>query len=269
VAVALFQACHHGEVDRGGLQARADLNLTTTWREMGAAAGGTSGGGVDCPFLASGVPVAPFNAVFALSPVADPDECIETAQHFMAEIGVPFFLWIGPGVNEPLAEAARAAGFTDAGGPPAMLMTPLNPVPGAPDDLRIDRVDDPERLDEFRFVMSAGFGLPLEVVEQLVPEAALHGSGLAYFLGSVAGGPVACSTVSVADGTAGIYNVASVETSRGRGFGTALTWAAVGHGADMGCDLAILQSSQMGASVYSSMGFAEIGRYLQLVSPAS
>jgi len=262
-----FYACHDGGVDREGLQARADLNLVATWRKMGTAAGGVSGGGVDCPFLASGVPAAPFNAVFALSPVADPVECIESSQRFMAEIGVPFFLWIGPGVNEALAEAARSAGFTDAAEPLAMVMTLLNPLPGPPDDLRIERVDDPGKLDEFRFVMSAGYGLPLKFVERLVPDAALHCNGLAYFLGSVAEGPVACATVSVADGTAGIYNVASVETHRGRGFGTAVTSAAIGHGADLGCDLAVLQSSQMGVPVYSNMGFAEVGRYLQLASP--
>ena len=92
-------AWHHGVMDRRELQTRADLNLVAAWREMGAAAGGVAGGTVDCPFLASGVPAAPFNAVFALSPVADPDDCVASSQGFMAEIGVPFLLWLVPGVN--------------------------------------------------------------------------------------------------------------------------------------------------------------------------
>ncbi len=254
-------------MDRRELQTRADLNLVAAWREMGAAAGGVSGGTVDCPFLASGVPAAPFNAVFALSPVVDPDDCVASSQGFMAEIGVPFLLWLVPGVNQPLAAAARSAGFTDAGEQPVMAMTPLNSLPGPPDDLRIERVDDPARLDDFRFVMSAGYNLPSEFVDRLVPEAALHGNELAYFIGSVAEGPVACATLSVANSTAGIYNVATLDTHRGRGFGTAVTSAAISRGADLGCDLAILQSSPMGASVYLNMGFSEIGKYLKLASP--
>jgi GNAT superfamily N-acetyltransferase len=87
------------------------------------------------------------------------------------------------------------------------------------------------------------------------------------FVGRVDGEPVSCSLLSVTGETAGVYNVATPERFRGRGFGEALTWAAIDEGARRGCAAAILQSSEAGYPIYSRMGFVEIGRYVQLEGP--
>jgi predicted acetyltransferase len=71
----------------------------------------------------------------------------------------------------------------------------------------------------------------------------------------------------VTGATAGVYNVATPQRFRARGYGEALTWAAIDEGATRDCRVAILQSSDAGYPIYKRMGFVEIGRYLQLEGP--
>ena len=88
-------------------------------------------------------------------------------------------------------------------------------------------------------------------------------------IGRVDGQPVATALLAQTDETAGIYNVATLAEYRGRGFGEAATWAAVGEGARRGCTHSVLQSSDLGYPVYSRMGFVDVGRYVQLEGPPS
>ena len=52
-----------------------------------------------------------------------------------------------------------------------------------------------------------------------------------------------------------IFNVATRPSHRRRGIGEAMTWCAVNHGIDAGCDLAFLQASPDGLPLYERMGF--------------
>jgi predicted acetyltransferase len=79
--------------------------------------------------------------------------------------------------------------------------------------------------------------------------------------------PVSCAMVVVTGATAGIYNVATPPEHRRRGYGAAVTWAAIEEGRRSGCDHAALQASELGAPVYRSMGFVDVGRYVQLEGP--
>ena len=73
--------------------------------------------------------------------------------------------------------------------------------------------------------------------------------------------------VSVTGTTAGVYNVATPVEHQRRGYGRALTRAAVDEGMQRGCDHAILQSSPAGQPVYEAMGFTHLGYYVQLEGP--
>jgi ribosomal protein S18 acetylase RimI-like enzyme len=58
---------------------------------------------------------------------------------------------------------------------------------------------------------------------------------------------------------AGIYAVATDEPMRGRGYGRALTLAAMHAGREMGLDTAVLMASELGQPVYRRIGFREVG----------
>ena len=72
----------------------------------------------------------------------------------------------------------------------------------------------------------------------------------------------------IIDGTTGIFSVATPEEHRGRGYGAAITAQAVRDGFHAGADLAGLQSSPMGESVYRRLGFREVERYTLFAPPA-
>jgi hypothetical protein len=52
---------------------------------------------------------------------------------------------------------------------------------------------------------------------------------------------------------------------RRRGYGEALTWAAVAGGQRAGCTIASLQASALGKPVYARMGFSDVLGYEHLL----
>ena len=91
---------------------------------------------------------------------------------------------------------------------------------------------------------------------------------MACFVGRVGGEPVCTSLLFTSGRIAGIYWVGTVPEHRGRGFGAAVTWAAVEAGRQRGCVLASLQASEAGRRVYEGMGFETPLHYLHF-SPAA
>lgn len=82
-----------------------------------------------------------------------------------------------------------------------------------------------------------------------------------HFVGRLRdGSPVAGATLCTAGQAAGIYAVAVAENARRRGFGRAVSLAALQAGADAGLRFGVLQSSQMGFSVYRSIGLTLVCR---------
>jgi GNAT superfamily N-acetyltransferase len=82
-----------------------------------------------------------------------------------------------------------------------------------------------------------------------------HGLPLYHLLGRLHGAPVATATVLLAGGIAGIYDVSTVPDARRRGIGTAMTMAALQAARVRGYEIAFLQPSEMGRSVYERLGF--------------
>lgn len=62
----------------------------------------------------------------------------------------------------------------------------------------------------------------------------------------------------------GVYNVSVAELFRRRGFGEAVTWAAVAAGLDRGATDAWLGSTAMAYSLYQRMGFSQQYEYVVL-----
>jgi ribosomal protein S18 acetylase RimI-like enzyme len=69
-------------------------------------------------------------------------------------------------------------------------------------------------------------------------------------------------------GDCGIYNVGTVEHARRRGLGTALTALLLHDARARGCQTASLQATPMAERVYASVGFRDLGRFLEYVPPA-
>jgi GNAT superfamily N-acetyltransferase len=77
------------------------------------------------------------------------------------------------------------------------------------------------------------------------------------------GASVAAAMAFDHDSDCGIYNVGTLEPYRRNGLGTALTALMLRDAAARGCITASVQATPMAEGVYASVGFRDLGRYLE------
>jgi hypothetical protein len=217
--------------------------------------------------VAAGVPAASLNILFVTRPLADPARGISGGIAFFDELGVPFELHIREGVDPAAEGEAVERGLLYTRNAPGMAMQ-VGSVPGRPHGTRIERVGA-ERLGDFQRVMADGFGMPVEIAAAIIRGSTLEADGVECYLGSVDGTAVATSTLVRTGRTAGVYNVATIESHRRRGLGEAMTWHAVREGMHAGCDVSILQASEMGRPIYERMGYRHVAPYRVYQRPGS
>jgi GNAT superfamily N-acetyltransferase len=249
------------------LATAADANLASTWGLLGRSMGADVVDDGVARFVATGIPLTFFNGAYLRSPTGDPERLVAEAIRFFAERNLPWLLWVRDGVSPELLTAGRSAGLRDAGGPPAMGLASIPDIPTPPAGLRIEIATTTDALLDHASVLRDGFGLPQEIVDRLIRPALLDLADAAVLVGRVDDEPVSCSLLAVSGATAGVYNVATPERFRGKGYGEAMTWAAVAEGARRGCSQAALQASESGYAIYRRMGFIDLGSYVQLEGP--
>lgn len=136
--------------------------------------------------------------------------------------------------------------------------------------LTIKPVEDIETLREWAHPFAITFGFPDSTVDTFCDLFASLGLGqhlpLHHYVGCLKGNPVACSSMFLGAGVAGIYNVATVLDKRGQGIGAALTREPLCKARKMGYRIGILHSSQMGFSMYRRIGFGEYCKIRTYVS---
>ena len=243
--------------------AAADRNMQSYWEAVAALGPAPSHAVLaGAAMSASGLPAGLFNPAFVLEAPDDADATVTAVRDHYAALGLPFVLYFRDETAPGLADACAAAGLVEHYQPPLMVMDPIVTAPDVPPGVEVATVDV-LGMDECVAVLSDAFEMPREMGVLALPAAILENPGFTAFLARVDGAPAATAAVFVSDGLAGIYNVATLPASQGRGLGAAVTWAAVQAGAEAGCTRSILQASGAGAPVYERMGFATPDRYRQ------
>lgn len=190
------------------------------------------------------------NNVTLLRPDADPAAAVRRADEVFGSRR--YLLWsVWPLDLGPL-------GFVE-GRSPAMVCD-TSPPPLLPSDLEILEVQDGPTAAVFCETLTSGFGYDERglSLSGLVTADVVGDDRLRFWLGSVTGRAVAASWTAVSDGYTGVYGVATIPTMRRRGYGEALTRAAMNTAAHLP---AALQSSQAGRPLYLKMGFREIAQF--------
>ncbi|MHC4434723.1 MAG: GNAT family N-acetyltransferase [Planctomycetota bacterium] len=173
---------------------------------------------------------------------------------------VPILWWVGPATRPAnLGEYLEAYGFTRLGDGPGMAvdLLALNEGLPAPPGLTVEQVADVETLEQWCHCFEWPDFVEDAWLDLLTSIGLGAQSPLRYYLGRLKGEPVAASLLFLGTHVAGIYNVATLPEARRQGIGTATTIAPLREARALGYRVGILQSSEMGFSVYRKIGFRE------------
>jgi N-acetylglutamate synthase len=248
------------------LAADSDINLWAMWRHFGRRAGNVEEDD-DIVIVTTGSPLATFNPAFVRRVPPDAKSLVRRA----IDREDPVVITVNPAVEgvDRLVAAALSTGLVANGRLPGMVLTDLQERGTAPPglDVRLG-ADDAATWERYFDVLCASFDVPPEAVARLLDPSIYRIATIAAIVGAVDGQIVTTSMAFLTGDVVGVYNVATLPDWRGKGFGRAMTWAAVVWGRERGARVAVLQASEMGYPVYERMGFREVVPYVQLVAPA-
>jgi GNAT superfamily N-acetyltransferase len=229
----------------------------------------------ECVVSDSGLPTDTFNTVLVrtVSTAVRQGSLRSALDHFRSR-SLPYAVWVGPGAGSGDSDLGALAGLglREAEQEPglALDLSRWEPEPGrprGPEPFEVRLVTDRNGLDDFARVLASGVepGSPdVQVIEFfrraggafLAPDAPTT-----LLVGYCGNTPVGTCELFMADGTAGLYNVATLPSYQRRGIATAILGAALAEAVRQGCDLAGLQASSEGLPVYHRMGFRECGLF--------
>jgi GNAT superfamily N-acetyltransferase len=208
----------------------------------------------------------PFGSLALFARSATPDDIARDAAPLRNDGFPSAIAFLDDGTPDQVA-AATDLGFAHAESMPLMSVMPDDLAPTALPEGYACREVSVDEADAWARAVSDGYGLPFAVGSLFgVDRAAAKAPGSArYYAVEHDGRMVATSLVFLHDGLAGIYGVATLPEHRGKGLGAHLTAEPLRIAWDLGYTTGLLQASEMGAPVYTRIGFRTHGHMELLI----
>jgi ribosomal protein S18 acetylase RimI-like enzyme len=184
------------------------------------------------------------------------------------EAGLPCGIQLEPALHTAVEAEATAAGFTERMELPGMTVMPDELRDARAAEVEITRIEDEADLADGATLCATSFGMPYEwACAMYVPEL-LERDEIDVYLGRIDGEAVTTALSCRLDSDVGIFNVATPEQHRRRGYGAAITAHACREAFDRGADMAWLQTSPLGEPVYRGLGFEHTLLHVVLMRPS-
>ncbi len=203
-----------------------------------------------------------FNQVVVERDEASPEALIEAVERVRAA-GVSWLAVLREGTDDRLIPVLERLGLRERAGErlPGMALHPLVEPPPAPSELDVRPARDRAAMEAHALVNARASEMESSVLDFLVELGLERDPDAIVVIGRLDGRPVTTAMGYRTGRTIGVYSVATVADVRGRGYGGAMTREVLRAGRRMGCDVAILQSSEMAVRLYESLGFRTVVRY--------
>jgi GNAT superfamily N-acetyltransferase len=214
------------------------------------------------------LPGPSFNFAGAVGPTPTLARILELADAFFAGAAGGYGVLVEADASHPAEAELRACGWKVFEDEPAFVRPALPPPEPPPAGLEVRKVTDEAARRDFGATAAAAFGSPDIDLEAMAPAASLADPELAYLVGYLDGRPVSAATALRAGPAVHVAGVATLESYRGRGFGAALTHAALAEGARWGCTHAVLRSGPLSEPLYRRLGFVHACNHRTYAPPA-
>jgi GNAT superfamily N-acetyltransferase len=208
----------------------------------------------------AGIGVSRFNVAVPVEPVRDARGAVRDAIGWFGARGLNVRFDLRGKQDSPLIAAVTVEKFQFWWREPVMLLDSLPPPAEIPAELELMEVLSPIDRDLYCQVdaeeySDQAFQLAMLNVASEMPGVSIH-------VGMVGGQPVARSMAIRTEDLVGIHNVYVAPSHRNRGYGAAMTAAAMESGRQTGATAACLQSTEAAFSLYRKMGFEHIDDYV-------
>lgn len=202
----------------------------------------------------TGTDVATLNGVLVTEDAADPDAVLAR----LDEVAQSARGYSVQGRAAAVEAVVRRTGTRLVPDAPRPLMVLERGAAALPfNGIAVREVGEDEQ-DLFIRTGAASFGAPPEVFAQMFRPEVFAVPGTRTYLGEVDGEVVATAHGITLGDVVGVFAIGTVPSHRGRGYGAALTAAAVEGGFRDGARSALLQASELGFPVYERMGFETV-----------
>jgi len=215
----------------------------------------------------TGIPFPPFNGVWSATADVAAADVLEAVDEFAAG-DLPWNLQLRPGYPAQLDGELADRGLVVSGEIPFMVLPDPAPLAAAVQRSAATyrQVETFADLDSLLSLLERGFGMPPEISRAMFPMRLMF---LAATWIATDGQDVSTGLGYVHDGWCGVFNVATPQEHRGRGYGGAVTAHTVEAARAAGARGAYLQASSMGRPVYQRLGFVTVESWRQWMLPSS
>ena len=201
------------------------------------------------------LPTETLNEVHVTKRPEDPDRILQEALRYFESRSPQWRLICRSEWASLISAACRRSGLEPGHDSPEMILLPdhASAVPQVGDCRRVESLAD---LRVFQRTFSLANQLP--ETSFWVAKPLLVAPEWDLFVGFLDGKPVATGVAFTSDSVSGVWAIATIPESRGRGIGTAVTSAVIHAGRSKGAIAAHLWATEMGFPVYHKMGFRHI-----------